>query len=212
MDFPCHTRRVPFRRYRYMICRISALVHFITIHAIVYHPLDVLEESSKPMDMQCWMIVARMLKVYVLGPVTHSHLLTGDFDGRSSWRHGGTASQGILGPNHAATCKPVLKTYTLLAPARAANDTCPWLWFEDCGKILEKEVAGEPLHSIFVVVDRFHMLVQMRADRCSNQFWITIVDRCWLWLVLILINIIGTNTNSHSHVTLITHNHWDIPD
>ena len=76
-------------------------------------------------------IMARMLTVCILGPVTHSYLLTGDFDGRSPWWQACTAPQGILEPNHAATCEPVCKTCTLLAPAHAANEVCPWLWLID---------------------------------------------------------------------------------
>ena len=67
------------------------------------------------------MIAARMLKVFALGPVTRSCLLTGDFEGRSPWQQRCTAPQGILEPNRAATCKQVCTTCTLLASAHAAN-------------------------------------------------------------------------------------------
>ena len=111
-----------------------------------------------------------MLKVYVLGPVSHSNLLTGDFHGRSSWRQGSTAPQGILELNHAPTCKQVCTTCKLLAPALAANEVCSWLWFEDFCQILEREASDKPLQSTHVVVGPFDLLEQMRADLCSNQF------------------------------------------
>ena len=79
--------------------RISViLVQLKTFHEIAHHPLDVLGANSKRMDLQCWMISARMLKVYSLGPVTRFYLLTRDFDGTSPWLQGCRASQYILEP------------------------------------------------------------------------------------------------------------------
>ena len=105
-----------------------------------------------------------MLTVFALGPVTHSYLLIGDFDGRSSWRQGCTAPQGILEPNHAVTCKPVCTTCTLLVPAHAANE----VWLEDLGQILQRVAAGEHLHSTHIAVGKFVMLVWMQADHCKS--------------------------------------------
>ena len=164
---------VSFSQYSYRRYIISMfLVHLKTVHKIVYHLLGVLGENSKRMDLQCWMIATRMSTVYALVPVTHSYLLTGDFDGRSLWPQGCTAPQGILEQSRKATCTQVSTTCTLLAPVKAANEVCPWLWFEDLSQTLEREAAGEPPHSTHVVNGPFDMLVQMRADRYSNHF-------CW---------------------------------
>ena len=107
---------------------------------------------------------------YALGPVTPSYPLTQDFDGRSPWWQGCTVFQGIIEPNHAATCKQVCTTCTLLT--LAANEVSPWSLFGDLGEILEREAACKLLHSTHVVVGPFDMLVRMRADRCSKQL-------CW---------------------------------